>query len=555
MKAKTSRAAPTNVRRSKRTRNNKPKYAEGSDNSSGFGEASPSKTDTPWNDSPDKSDAAWMDETPSKPEISSSPSRPVRGTGGRNKRFAQQSTGSPNSSRTQSQVLLGSKILDYQKGIEKSPSSGSMQIGAAPPVFGDLLKTQTGASQAALQEPRSAFLPGPHTNNILNRSEQMPHVSSPTDMYTQQRHDPSGGPSTGQQPQGMSRTAYTPQQRTASMQRSAQLLQQLDRDLYQQQSASGVVGTGANVSNSQSSQQHAVSPPMYAPQPMRPQASRAISYALPPQPSSQRQVDLPASPVNFFHQNLQQAMVAKDAQVTPVLGHRSFSTGSVPASMLPSPQLPGIQTSLLNSSLQPAATTHADYENMRRSFSSTTNLTPQSSFNVQHDTPNAEPLKRSLPPMSPTVSRKRTRLSLPGEDEAPILTPSSSSYQLYAPTGLPADDQADYSADIAAIEEFEKQSKAGLAAFDTAPTQADPGMYQGVPIDPQLYDGANYSFNGYSADDNLVNVGGQIAEPTNAVQQPESRPSSATEGFNSLVAEASSDSSEPDWSLLNEDMF
>lgn len=409
---------------------------------------------------------------------------------------------------------------------------------------------QTGASQAADQQPRSESLPDSHTNNMFTQSEQMPNLPSTANVYTQQRHDPSGGPSTGPYPQGMSRNAYTPQQKTASMQRSAQLLQQLDRDLYQQQLASGVVGTGgANISNSPSSQQHDMSPTMYAPQPMRPQASRVISHAVPPHFSSQRQVDVSASSPNFFHHNLQQAMAAKDAQVTPALGQRSFSTGSVPASMLPSPQLQDIQTTPLNSSFQLATTTHADYENMRRSFSSTANLTPQSSFNVQHVTPNAEPLKRSLPPVDPIVSRKRARLSLPGEDEAPILTPSSSSYQLYAPTGLPADDQVDYAANIAAIEEFEKQHKAGLATFDTAPTHADPRIYQDVPIDPQLNDNANYGFNDYSAIQNPTQVEGQIDEPTSAAGE-----SSATEGFSSLVAEVS-DLSEPDWSLLNEDMF
>jgi hypothetical protein len=338
------------------------------------------------------------------------------------------------------------------------------------------------------------------------------------------------------------------------MQRGAQLVQQLGRDLVQKQSASGVASVGA--ANLSDSQQHAMSPStMYAPQAiMQPHALSAISHTLPPQSSSQTHIGSPVSPANIFHRKLQQSMTARNAQATPTLGHRSFSTGSVPALMLPMQQVQSSPTAPSSSGFQPSHTTHNEYENMRRSFSSTTNLTPHSSLAAQYNTPNTEPVKRSMPPASPTVTRKRARLSLPGEDDAPTLTPSSSSLQFYAPAGLPVNDHVDYTAGIAAIEEFEKQNMADRAALDAAPHHVDPELPQHIPVDPQLYEGKTSFPNNQIIENSFADHGSQIDGQTYTALPGEI--GTATENLPTPANEASDSSlSEPDWSILNDDAF
>jgi hypothetical protein len=521
------------VRRSKRTLNNKPKYVEGSDNSSVLEEASP-----------DQSDAAWV-ETPSKSEASSPPTRPIRGSAGRNKRVT--ATGSPNSSPTQNQFSLSSTIFDYQKRTGNATLPGSPRMGGPAPPFGNLFKAKMGESQAAAQMPRTDTPQLPHNSNMFNGSAS-------TNAGGQQPRESAGSHSVNPYAQEMPRVPHTPQQRTASMQRSAQLVQQLGRDLVQKQTASGIVSAGA--ANLSDSQPHAMSPNiMYAPQAiMQPQALSATTHTVPPQSSSQTHIGSPGSPANIFHRNLQQSMTARNAQTTPALGHRSFSTGLVPVSMLPLQQSQSRPMAPSSSGFQPSHTTHNEYENMRRSFSSTTNLTPHSSLAVQYNTPNTEPVKRSMPPASPTVARKRARLSLPGENDAPTLTPSSSSLQLYAPAGLPVNDHVDYTAGIAAIEEFEKQNMADRAALDAAPHHVDPELPQHIPVDPQLYEGTTSFPNNQITENSFADHGSQIDGQTYTALPGEI--GTATENLHTPANEASDSSlSEPDWSILNDDAF
>jgi hypothetical protein len=525
-----SQAATSNVRRSKRTLNNKPKYVEGSDNSSVLEDLSP-----------DQSDAAWV-ETPSKSEASSPPTRPIRGSVGRNKRVT--ATGSPNSSPTQNQFSLSSTIFDYQKRTGNATLSGSPQMGGPAPSFGNLLKAKMGESQVAAQTPCTDTPQLPRNSNMFNGSAS-------TNAGGQQPRESDGSHPMNPYAQEMPRVSHTPQQRTASMQRSAQLVQQLGRDLVQKQSAFGVASAGA--ANLSGSQQHAMSPSMfYAPQAiMQPQALSATSHTLPPQSSSQTHIGSPGSPPNIFHRNLQQSMTARDAQATPSLGHRSLSTGSVPASMLPMQHVQSSPTAPSSSGFQPSRTTHNEYENMRRSFSSTTNLTPHSSLAVQYNAPNTEPVKRSMPPASPTVARKRARLSLPGEDDAPTLTPSSSSLQFYAPAGLPVNDHVDYTAGIAAIEEFEKQSMADRVA---APHHVDPELPQHIPVDPQLYEGTTSFPNNQIIENSFADPGSRIAGQAYTALPGET--GTTAENLETLANDASDSSlSEPDWSILNDDAF
>lgn len=111
------------------------------------------------------------------------------------------------------------------------------------------------------------------------------------------------------------------------------------------------------------------------------------------------------------------------------------------------------------SDFKPATPPRPDYQRMRRSISCAVDLTPQSVGISGQIIPSSEPVKRKVPSISPAIApRRRVRLSLPGQDEAPTLTPSQSGFQLYAPAGLPADDNhVDWAASIAAIADFEKQ--------------------------------------------------------------------------------------------------
>lgn len=211
-----------------------------------------------------------------------------------------------------------------------------------------------------------------------------------------------------------------------------------------------------------------------------------------------------------------------------------------------------------------------DYDNMRRSFSSAANLTPQHSLLSTHPRSGPEPLKRSLPPASPTMGRKRQRLSFPGEENAPMLTPSQSKHQLYAPAGLPADAEIDFAAEIAAIEMFEKQNMAELAALSASPSNINPILHpehnfgnsatalpngdlhapQSVSIDPRLYEDSSTSIIVQSTGETSIDPSTQMTEHSGT--QP---PQAATAPLHNFLDDSSSPLSEPDWSLLNDDAF
>ena len=541
---KTPKKTPKKVRRSTRTRNQKPKYAEGSDNSLGSDPASQDNSNPAWQDSPGKSDA-WV-ETPTRSEVPSwSPEKPTRA---RNNRTAQRLTGSPNSSPTQ--PLLSSRIFDYQRRTGNTAREGIIE--------------DTEYHQIA-QMPNDLGSNNPHGQDNL----VFGGISSNTAYHP-----------------GTLQSSHTPQQRTAAMQRSSHLLQECGQSLHQHQVASGMIDTAAaDLTQSPLTHHHATSSGMaFAPQA---QMVRAMPHPASPQLDGLPNGGSPASPMNFFHHNLNQARAVGAG--LPSQG-RSFSTGSIQHSAQPvidSPLSPS------NHELHQATLIRRDYENMRRSFSSTANLTPQDTLFSPYPTSGPEPLKRSLPPASPTVSRKRQRLSLPGEDEAPTLTPSQSKHQLYAPAGLPANDQIDFEAHIAAIEAFERQNIAGVAALSTAPPNIDPGFYsaqydggsaaalaypnfqadqsvlsahdnggstaalaypnfqadQSVPIDPQLYENSSASIV-YSTEDSPVDPSAPITEQSGA--QP---PQAAAASNQGILDDSSSPLSEPDWSLLNDDMF
>jgi hypothetical protein len=355
------------------------------------------------------------------------------------------------------------------------------------------------------------------------------------------------------------------------MQRSTYLAQQLGRQLYQQQLASGIVGAPAGTSPSSQSLQETGSPRM----PYTSHAAQTRAPSAPPLQSSPGHFGglnyggLPMAPANIFQQNYQQSM----GQVP--MG-RSFSTGSLPS---PGVFSPGSPMPTLNSNFQPNALPSNDYESMRRSFSSTANLTPQSTITGNHAVPDFSPTKRSMPPSSPTAARKRLRLSLPsqslpGEDEAPVLRPSTSSFQLHAPAGLPADDTVDFAASIAAIEEFEREH---AAAQPTSLTTSDPQHPAPYDEATQAHTDTHEIMNDTATSNSQIpqysshsyetthNLGDAILIPSNMVDQ-NSQPSEPSDfnqqtnqqgqnDANNLHDDSNRSASEPEWDLLADDVF
>ncbi|GAB7335214.1 hypothetical protein MBLNU13_g07634t1 [Cladosporium sp. NU13] len=551
---------PKKVRRSTRTRNTKTNYAEGSDNSLGSDAASPFKPDSAWNDSPSRSDPAWVD-TPTKSVGSSS--SPIRPTRARSNRTTQRFTGSPNDSP--SQALLSSRISEYQKCNGNVVPGGTTHATAAATQFGNLFQPSTRTSQMEVQLLSADSHQVPSADTAYSQNVQTSHEPDSINLHGQNDLMSGRTFSNMNYAQGMLQSTHTPQQRTAAMQRGSYLIQELGHSLHEYQTASGMISTGAaNVTQSPQDQQYATSSSMmFAPQ--------AQMMSAVPQLGSP-ETDLPingssGSPMNFFHHNLNQARAA--GPTLPSQG-RSFSTGSVPLSNLQRQPVVGNPLSPSHHVLHQHTPIRADYGNMRRSFSSAANLTPQQLLLSPHPTSGPEPLKRSLPPASPTLGRKRNRLSFPGESDAPTLTPSQSKHQLYAPAGLPASNNIDFAAEIAAIEMFEKQNMAELAALRTATSNIDPRLHpaddsphsavalpntdlqadQSIPVDPQLHEDSSASTYVQPTEANLVDPSAQITEQSGT--HPPHAPTTPARGF---LNDSSSPLSEPDWSLVNDDAF
>jgi hypothetical protein len=514
-------------------------------------------------------------------------------------------TASPNSGPTQ--TLLSSRISDFRKRTVNAASSRPLQV--APTQFGNLFKPSTDALQTQRTDSAHGL---PFDDNTPDQNMHAAYGPGPITSYSNQASTSMGSAQDRVQVQGWPQSSHTPQQRTAAMQRGSHLIQEFGQSLYQHHLALGMVDTAAgDVVPSTRSQQYAASPgAAFAPQA---QILGTMSHVSSSQFNDPLSGESPASPMNFFHRNLNQAragasqrhqsfsasvqtpnitsdfpqttactvadVFSAESQSLPksstashdVSQGHSFSTGSLP---FPSPQeqFGGSPVSPLSHGFHQPTPVRVDYENMRRSFSSNVDLTPQHSLLSQHSTANAVPLKRSLPPASPTIGRKRQRLSLPGEDDAPTLTPSASKHQLYAPAGLPADDHIDYAAQIAAIEEFEKQNMAGFEAHSAANTNLDQGLYaehttgnteampsnvnhnvnQGIPINPKLYQTTDTDPAAQPTEDNLSGSPGQVAG--NPDPQTPQAAATSTQG-QGLLDDSSSPLSEPDWSLLNDEAY
>lgn len=548
--------------------------------------ASPTKSDEAWAESPTKSDAAWVD-SPTMSQESLSPIRPVRNSQVRNRRKAQPLTGSPNSSPMRSQTSLGEKILQYQKGTGTGSTTfaGPPQMhefGAAPNKPFSVGFANTPQPDLSLQTNARQV---PRLSTTLHSAGQMPYES----MYN--------GAQFGANAEGAAH--YNPQQKAALMQRGAQLAENLGRDLYQQQLAAGIVGTSAANSTQIPAlhQQQAMPNIGRVPQAMQPQHSPTTSYTLSPGDGVQRQHGTSDAPANLFHQNYQESMTAAGTQMRPESAHRYFSLDSAPASMSPNQFTTGIPPAGMSHGSPLLPGTRADYENMRRSFSATANFTPQPSSDSPNVRATTEPLKRSMAPTSPAVtSRKRPRLSFPGSDDVPRLTPSSSSFEPYMPTGELAELSNNLSPRDALSEPSEGQYRLSVASDSAAVGEhpfsnalkplgsqsghIDVGAPRGIPpIDPQLISTSATapepqaaSFTGlrhdsFGADatqvdpqlykhdfdlhatqpiqDSLNNVGGDIAEQTSLPQPQES-----AGDWNSWDS-----SSEPDWTLLQDGVF
>ena len=554
-------ASPTpKIRRSARTRNTKPKYTD----SPGDPELDLSPTlnatersDSAWNAAADKSDDSWS------PEMQA-----AKGGRGKNRRTTLDSTRSSASSPTRSKVLLSNKILDYQRSTGSLGMSG--QKGGAPSSLDNPFQS---GPQSALHQTQVDSPQLPHTSGGLPYPGQQSFNPNFSSTYQPGHATYTSGPMRGQSPV-MTQDAY---QGASAMQRSTYLAQQLGRQLYQQQLASGIVSGAAETSQSPQSPQEAVSPRMpytyHAAQTRAPSASPLQSA--PGHFGSLNYGGLPMAPPNIFQQNYQQSMGQMPMS-------RSFSTGSLPA---PGGFSPGSPMPTLNSNFQPhAPAAWSDYESMRRSFDSATNLPPLSTITGDQPVLDYLPAKRSMPPPSPTGVRKRLRLSvpgqsLPGEDEAPVLRPSASSFQLHAPAGLPADDTVDFAASIAAIEQFERENTTAQpttlptsdsqhpTSHDEA-TQAPTNTYETtnthettnematlnpqIPQYSQSYDTAQNLGNAILIPSNMAGQNSQLSEPSDFNQQINQEGQNYTNDFQD---DGNRSASEPEWDLLADDVF
>jgi len=369
--------------------------------------------------------------------------------------------------------------------------------------------------------------------------------------------------------------------RATPAQKSTYLAQQVGHQLYQQQLAAGIVrAPTTGVSSFPQGLQETASPSM-------PHASHFMhnhAMRMSPSQSSSNQLGgmnyggLPMAPPNIFHQNYQNSMASSG---------RSFSMSAMPTSSMSNQPGLGSPMPTLNSNFHPNGTSPYDYESMRRSFSSTANLTPQTSTMTGDQVTDPSPTKRSMPPSSPTAMRKRVRLSipgqsLPGEDEAPVLKPSSSSYQLHAPAGLPADDTIDFAASIEAIEAYERDNATELAALSTTRPTSDP--QHAAPHDeatqpfpdfqeparettdtsnPQLPVSQTSTQAHETAPNNhfgdAILIPANVDEQTRQLSQPSdfnnNNNQQSQTNANQLDDEAKDTTSEPEWDLLADDVF
>jgi hypothetical protein len=547
----TASPTPAKIRRSARTRNTKPKYTD----SPGDPELDLSpvteRSDPAWDASADKSDDSW------------SPEMQAKGRGQQRRATLDSTTSSP----TRSKASLSNKILDYQRSTGSMEMPGQKQ-GATSSLDNPF---QFGSQSVLSQTPRVDSPRLSHTSGGLPYLNQQPFNSIPANAYGQLGHAThAGGPMIGQAPP-MTQDAY---QRAIATQRSTYLAQQLGRQLYQQQKALSIVGAVATgTSASPQSPQEAATPIMsHVPNGAQTRAPSASPLqSSPGHFGGLNYGGLPMPPAaNVFHQNYQQSMGQ-----API--GRSFSTGSVPSSGVFSPSGCGSPMPTLNSNFQPHAPPQYDYESMRRSFSSTANLNPQSVFTGDNPVSSSSPTKRSMPPPSPTAVRKRIRLSLPGqslpgEDEAPVLRPSASSFQLHAPAGLPVDDTVDFAASIEAIENFEREhANAQPAALTTSDPQhpaphdevvqahanthettndmPDPNyQFPASQFSTQSYDTTHDLGNAILIPSNMADRSSQLLEPSEFNQQPQN-------DANDLHDDAKDAASEPEWDLLADDVF
>ena len=549
------RPTPAKVRRSARTRNTKPKYTDSPGDAESGSPSFKDRSDPAWNASVDKSDDSW------------SPEMQVKGGRGQGRRATLNSTTSSASSPTRGKVSLSNKIADYQRSVGHT-GTPAQKLGATS-LSGN--PSQPGPQASLHRTPQVDSPQLPNTIDGLHHSNQQSLNANPSSTYGQ--HGQTAYPSNPMRGQPhaaiMTQEAF---QRAAATQRSTYLAQQLGRNLYHHQLASGIVGAPARgAMSSPQSPQEAASPSM--PHGSHFTQTHALSGS--PLQSASNQFGhfggmnyggLPMAPPNIFHQNYQNSMGSNG---------RSFSMHSMPTSGVSSPLGRNSPMQTLNSNFQPNLPGQHDYESMRRSFSSTPNLTPQATMTGDHAVADSSPTKRSMPPSSPTAVRKRVRLSLPvsGEDEAPVLQPSTSSFQLHAPAGLLADDTVDFAASIEAIEAFEREHAANLAAQPTTQATFDP--QHPVPQDEatqrlagiqetakETRDTSSLPMSQYSTQSygTAQNFGDAILVPSNMGEQG-SQPSQSDfkqqsqKNANHLEDEVKDTASEPEWDLLADDVF
>lgn len=447
-----AQAVSQNVRRSARTRNSKPKYAESSGGSSlglSSRDASPAKSDAAWNESPGKS------------EGSSSPYRPTKNDRSHKKKVAALS---PISNPTHRQKSLSNKILEYGQSFERAESNTTVSIEAATSQSdarpSDSISTQPRAL-AGFKDDSSTSV-GAFPGYMRNRSTGGYSGLNPTASIA----------SGNDRMQESSLQANQPESLTLGTQTAP--------ESYGNATTNPMFAYhGRNLSTPNSM--------AYPPLVRKPSQGEKLSPAS-LQPTTQRYQRNFTEPANIFHRNYQQAMASHAALPSAFVGGNKFIGRSGSNNIIGTSGGDNSSMPLLTSSFNPNPNNQPDYTRMHRSFSSAADLTPESFSGADLHLHSFEPMKRTMPSAFPSMaSFKRPRLDNSGNYGAPTLVPDRSRFCLGSPIDMPSTSAAGFYQGNEASDDYPSQlsaSASDLAAPSLAPNLQYPSSSYQTMHDP-----------------------------------------------------------------------
>ena len=475
-----AQAVSQNVRRSARTRNSKPNYAESSGGSSlglSSRDASPAKSDAAWNESPGKS------------EGSSSPYRPTKNDRSHKKKVA---AVSPISNPTHRQKSLSNKISEYGQSFERAESNTTVSMEAVTSQSDARPSGSTSTQPRALaghkddsSTPVEAF-PGSMRNRFtggysgLNPTASTASGNDRMQDSSLQANQPEGltlGIQTAPESYGNDRMQDSSLQ--ANQPEGLTLGIQTAPESYGNATTNPMFYHGRNLSTPNSM----AYPPLFR----KPSQGEKLSPGS-LQSTTQRYQRNFTEPANIFHRNYQQAMASHAALPSAFVGGNRFIGRSGPNNIIGTSGGDNSSMPLLTSSFNPNPNTQHDYTRMHRSFSSAADLTPESFPSAELDLHRFEPMKRTTPSAFPSMaSFKRPRLDISGNYGAPALVPDRSRLCLGSPIDMPSTSAAGFYQGNQAFDDYPSQlsaSASDLAAPSLAPNLQHPSSSYQTMHDP-----------------------------------------------------------------------